>query len=382
MKNDNIMPGLGIRIQPADFVYVYENHGAGGVGRDLYTAVLQNIAFVNESETEITLETAVLDVRRDGIVVQSKRIGAEELANAAQQFHAYQKQGLLEAYDFQFQTRRYLKGIEFASDTTLMPGSALVVTRQVLLFQVLPDTIKIMIKGHTAHGDVISSKNNLKVINHKSKNEYHFPVRGRWLVAGAPSLHSHHRWGILEEFALDLAKMGKDGLSHSGDGTKLTQFYAYGEPVYAIGDGLVVSTRADMDESDTNLQQPRESAEMYFERMLDYQQDLLAKGFSFALGNHVVIQHAHGEYSRYVHLQHNSVRVLVGDRVAHGQQIANLGHSGNSTEPHLHFDVADGPDLAYSRSIPLTFTNITLWPDDDGSVRHLHLGQVVVAGEC
>ncbi|MBC8506635.1 MAG: M23 family metallopeptidase [Anaerolineales bacterium] len=382
MKHDNPIPGLGIRFQPADFVYVYENHGAGGVGRDLYTAVLQNIAFVNESETKITLDSAVLDASREGAVIQSQRIGKDELVNTARQFHAYQKQGLLETYDFQFQTRRYLKNIKFTSDTTLMPGHAIVVTRQTMLFQGLPDTIKVTSKGHTPHGDVVSSENKLKVVNHKSKNEYIFPVRGRWLVAGAPSLHSHHRWGILEEFALDLAKMGQGGLSHSDNGTKLAQFYAYGEPIYAIGDGLVVSTRGDMEESDTNLQQPEESAEVYFERMLEYQQALLAKGFSFALGNHIVIQHAHDEYSRYVHLQHSSVRVQIGDRVSHGQQIANLGHSGNSTEPHLHFDVADSPDLAYSRSIPLTFTNITLWPDDDGTVRHLHLGQVVVAGEC
>ena len=54
--------GLGIRFQPAEFVYVYENHGASGIGLDLYTAVIQNIAFVNESEEEIRLDTAVVDV--------------------------------------------------------------------------------------------------------------------------------------------------------------------------------------------------------------------------------------------------------------------------------------------------------------------------------
>ena len=196
---------------------------------------------------------------------------------------------------------------------------------------------------------------------------------------GAPSLRSHHRWGILEEFALDLAKIGVDSLTHSSDGTKLTQFYAYGEPIYAIGDGVVVSTRGDMSESDNNLQQPGESADAYFQRTLDSQQALLAQGFASVLGNHIVILHEYGEYSRYVHLQHDSVCVKVGDKVARGQHIGNLGHSGNSTEPHLHFDVADGADFAYARSIPVSFANITLWPDDDGSVRHLHLGQIVVA---
>jgi hypothetical protein len=381
MKRDSLVPGLGIRIQPDDFVYVYENHGAGGVGRDLFTAVIQNIAFVNESEAKVTLDRAVLDGKQGDAVLQSYHISQVELRQAARQFHAYQQQGLLKAYDFQFQTQRYLEGIEFAEDTTLMPGTALVITRKALLLQGLLDTITIHIKGYNAHGEVVSGESELSVVNHTSQNQYHFPARGRWLVAGAPSLHSHHRWAILEEFALDLAKIGEGGLSHTGDGTKLVQFYAYGEPVYAIGDGVVVSARGDMGESDANLQQPGESAERYFQRMLEYQQALLAQGFSFTLGNHVVIEHAHGEFSRYVHLQHDSLRVSAGEKVARGQRIANLGHSGNSTEPHLHFDVADGPDLAYSRSIPMTFENIALWPDDDGTIRHLHLGQIVVAGE-
>ena len=380
MKRDHSISGLEIRFQPTDFVYVYENNGPGGIGRDLCTAVIQNIAFVNTSDEKIILDAGGLDVKRGDAVLQSHLIGQDELKKAAQQFHSYHEQGILKAYDFQFQTQRYLQGLEFAQDTTLMPGHAIVVTRKTLLFQGLPDTITVIIKGHDARGKAISSENSLRVVSHTSKNEYHFPVKGRWLVAGASSLHSHHRWVTLQEFAFDLAKMGKGGLSHSGAGAKLAQFYAYGAPVYAIGDGVVVAARGDVAESDANLQQQGESAEAYFERMLENQQALLAHGFSFTLGNHVILQHAHGEYSRYVHLQQDSVCVQVGDEVARGQQIANLGHSGNSTEPHLHFDVADSPDLAYSRSIPMTFADIVLWPDDDGSVRHLHLGQIVIAG--
>lgn len=242
MRGSQAAGGVGIRFQPAGHVFVYENHGAGGIGRDLYTAAIQNIAFVNESEAEIGLDTAVLDVMQGGAAVQSCHIGEAELRQAARQFHAYQEQGLLEAYDFQFQTRRYLQGFEFARDTTLAPGSALVVTRRTLLFQGLPDTIRVKVKGHDARGEPVSGERELGVTNHASQNEYHFPVKGRWFVAGAPSLHSHHRWAILEEFALDLAQIGEGGLTHSGDGTKLTQFYAYGKPVYAMGDGVMGSS--------------------------------------------------------------------------------------------------------------------------------------------
>ena len=51
----------------------------------------------------------------------------------------------------------------------------------------------------------------------------------------------------------------------------------------------------------------------------------------------------------YEHLRRGSVRVQVGQRVKTGQVIAQVGWSGiNSSPPHLHFHVADGPDALYS----------------------------------
>jgi hypothetical protein len=94
------------------------------------------------------------------------------------------------------------------------------------------------------------------------------------------------------------------------------------------------------------------------------------------MGNHVVIEHAGGEFSHYAHLQPGSIGVEVGDRVARGQAIGRLGHSGNSTEPHLHIHLTDGPDVAYSRGLPLALDDVRVIPSD-GTVRHLHSGQIV-----
>lgn len=58
-----------------------------------------------------------------------------------------------------------------------------------------------------------------------------------------------------------------------------------------------------------------------------------------AAGNHVVISHNNGEwYSLYAHLYYGSIKVKEGQLVKKGQKIAELGNTGNSTAPHLHFE--------------------------------------------
>ncbi|MEU3347033.1 M23 family metallopeptidase [Streptomyces sp. NPDC006700] len=74
-----------------------------------------------------------------------------------------------------------------------------------------------------------------------------------------------------------------------------------------------------------------------------------------AYGNAVVIKHANGTYSQYAHLSRVDVRI--GQVVATGQHIALSGNTGNSTGPHLHFEIRTTPNygsalnpLAYLRS--------------------------------
>ncbi|MXX85535.1 MAG: M23 family metallopeptidase [Acidobacteria bacterium] len=61
--------------------------------------------------------------------------------------------------------------------------------------------------------------------------------------------------------------------------------------------------------------------------------------------NLVELTHPDGTRSRYVHLRRGSVRVAVGQRVAAGEALGEIGSSGCSTAPHLHFEVR-GPDGA------------------------------------
>ncbi|NOQ75261.1 MAG: peptidoglycan DD-metalloendopeptidase family protein [Crocinitomix sp.] len=60
----------------------------------------------------------------------------------------------------------------------------------------------------------------------------------------------------------------------------------------------------------------------------------------YGLGNYIGIYHpSSNTYSYYGHLKTNSVIVKVGEVVSAGQTIAEVGSSGNSTDPHLHFEL-------------------------------------------
>ncbi|CAL9519397.1 hypothetical protein SUDANB145_03783 [Streptomyces sp. enrichment culture] len=62
-----------------------------------------------------------------------------------------------------------------------------------------------------------------------------------------------------------------------------------------------------------------------------------------AFGVQIVLQHAGGYYTQYAHLA--GVAVDQGDRVEAGQWIGQSGSTGNSTGPHLHFEVRLTPDM-------------------------------------
>ncbi|MFJ9174178.1 transglycosylase family protein [Streptomyces sp. NPDC102360] len=82
---------------------------------------------------------------------------------------------------------------------------------------------------------------------------------------------------------------------------------------------------------------------------------VVSAGWGGAYGYEVVIRHADGKFSQYGHL--SALSVKSGQRVVAGQRIARSGSTGNSTGPHLHFEVRTGPGfgsdvdpLAYLRA--------------------------------
>ncbi|MER5779228.1 M23 family metallopeptidase [Streptomyces sp. NPDC002039] len=71
-----------------------------------------------------------------------------------------------------------------------------------------------------------------------------------------------------------------------------------------------------------------------------------------AYGNAVVIKHANNKYSQYAHL--SRIQVKIGQKVSAAQQIALSGNTGNSSGPHLHFEIRTTPN--YGSAInPVSF---------------------------
>ena len=67
--------------------------------------------------------------------------------------------------------------------------------------------------------------------------------------------------------------------------------------------------------------------------------EVISSGPAQGYGNWIRIKHDDGSISVYGHMQASSLLVGVGERVTAGQQIASIGSEGQSTGPHLHFEI-------------------------------------------
>lgn len=67
----------------------------------------------------------------------------------------------------------------------------------------------------------------------------------------------------------------------------------------------------------------------------------------YGYGNYVKLQHADGRYTIYGHMRQWTVAVSTGQWVSCGQKLGEVGSSGYSTGPHLHFEVRDAGNSAF-----------------------------------
>ena len=138
-----------------------------------------------------------------------------------------------------------------------------------------------------------------------------------------------------QRFAIDWMKLDEAGRMVKGDASEVENYVDYGAEVLAVADGTVVETLNTLDEQvPGKLPDP---ATITLEN-ID--------------GNHVVIDLGRGLYAFYAHLQKESVLVKKGERVKRGQVLGKLGNTGNTSAPHLHFHLMDGPSVLGSSGLP------------------------------
>jgi hypothetical protein len=181
------------------------------------------------------------------------------------------------------------------------------------------------------------------------------------VVNGSPDKRYSHSWfPVRQRYAYDFVITDDAGSTHDG-GDGVESFYCFDEPILAPVDGTVVRAK------DGHRDHHRTTG------WIDPLQYRLA-------GNYVVIKHAENEYSFLAHLKQGSVCVESGDHVERGQEIGRCGHSGNSSEPHLHFHVQDHAIPYIGAGLPIQFDAATNHPDSQPSERtqtYIHCGQTI-----
>ena len=75
------------------------------------------------------------------------------------------------------------------------------------------------------------------------------------------------------------------------------------------------------------------------------------------MGNHVLLRSLDSPdvYAGFAHIAPGTVAVTEGRRVSTGDLLGNVGHTGNSTAPHLHFQLMDSSDLMTANGIACAF---------------------------
>jgi hypothetical protein len=211
----------------------------------------------------------------------------------------------------------------------------------------------------TVHGAVLSTVRRAPLLISS-------PLRGAGWVAAQGCCEdptSPHRTAVLsangtyvdaELFDIDWVQE-VDGSLYRANGKQLADYPSFGAPIYAVAKGRVVSTVTDRPEvppmeANPSLRTPDDFG-----------------------GNEIVEELRPGVYAFYAHLQTGSVMVRPGQVVRDGQMVARLGNTGNTTAPHLHFGIHDGPRPLSSNSLPYEIDRYTLQGSLDPATMPTHI---------
>lgn len=176
------------------------------------------------------------------------------------------------------------------------------------------------------------------------KTLYSLPFSGKWLIVnGGTDRQTSHSWILCSQrYAYDFFITDDEGQSFCGDRNELSSYLCYQKDVLAPADGIVI-------------------------KVVDCFENTPIVGIGMAdcaasdvRGNYIIIKHSKYEYSTIAHLMVDSICVKVGDIVYPGQRIAKCGNSGNTSEPHIHFQLQSCKSFSLSAGLPICFQNIKI----------------------
>jgi len=214
----------------------------------------------------------------------------------------------------------------------------------------------------------------VKPVVYEQKVLLDLPFRDICLVTDGHDFLAHHRRiSLLNPYvektgmtansgrsAYDFMVADSGGRVYKGDGSRLEDFFGWGKPVLAPGDGKIVSAAHDITDNPVSITLPPIAPEQYELLRTQSFEHLESVGLEGMHGNHVIIDHGNGEFSLIDHMQKDSVKVEVGNEVARGTVLGNIGNSGDSGSPHIHYGLQNGIDGRNSEGLPSRFSEFEL----------------------
>jgi murein DD-endopeptidase MepM/ murein hydrolase activator NlpD len=152
---------------------------------------------------------------------------------------------------------------------------------------------------------------------------YRLPINGMWRVQRTHVGNTHD-----QAYAFDMFMPAPNGSPFTGDGKRNSDWPAYGQPVVADAPGVVAIA---VDGIPDNLPGVVNAYDQH--------------------GNYVVIDHQNGEFSLVAHLIPGTLRVRPGQYVNAGAELGRCGNSGQTTNPHVHWQVMDNPNATIARPV-------------------------------
>ena len=179
--------------------------------------------------------------------------------------------------------------------------------------------------------------------------EIECPVRGTWAFLNPPGHHPDAKdFVAVDERGKPYALAGL--VSHLLWKLKASNTFAWEKGVFAPFDAVIVEAEHTCDDR-TTLNLVRDAIAGL---ILARRHDMSDK--QFFLGNHVIARSDSGVYALFAHLRKDSLRVHKGARVKSGDPIAAIGNSGNTIQPHLHFQLMSENEPLTAPPLPFVFS--------------------------